>query len=125
MPITAEHNDHNILIVRFDGKCPIEDINTLFLKTVFPLCHAIQPKTMHILYDITKLDWTFTEFVDYLTSVRQRREQNVVPENIAQYFLGSSQWADILRDWLNKQYQAQMEVFTDLESALNHIKTMS
>jgi len=121
MPITSEQIEHNILVVTFDGKCPVDDISKVFLNNVFPLCDDLAPDTMHILYDITKLDWTFSEFVAYLNSVKERRAQNIVPENISQYFLGTNEWADSLRDWLLKQYGMEMGFFTELDSALKYI----
>lgn len=122
MPTSVEPFDEAILIVTFAGRCSVRDINLEFSNAIFPYCNARPSSTIQIIYDITRLEWTFSEFVEYLESTRQDNEQGIVPANMQQYFVGSSQLTENLRQWLNANYSRSAVTFSDLSVALNYVK---
>lgn len=122
MPTSVEPIDEAILVVTFAGNCSVQDINLEFINAIFPYCNERPASTIQIIYDITLLEWTFSEFVEYLESTRKDNEQGIVPANMQQYFVGSSQLTENIRQWLNANYSRSAVTFSDLSIALDYVK---
>jgi len=122
MPISIEPFDEAILLVTFAGQCSVADVNRTFSDTIFPYCNKPSSKMVQIIYDITTLEWSFSEFVEYLETTREDNEQGLVPTNMQQYFVGNSRWGENLRQWLNANYNRSMLTFLDLDAALEYVR---
>lgn len=125
MPINVkEFNNEPIRLVEYIGNIAPDEANTVAENVLFPAFRKIAPTTMHVIYDVTELEWDFPDFINYLNSIRMNRQRGLVPPNSRQYVVGQTKFLESYRDWLYKQFGVQMGAFSDIESALKFIRHM-
>ena len=121
MPVLYDRIDTDILMVTYDGQITAEDAAQP-LKKLIEVSQEISPVMLHLIYDVRTIDMKFNDFVAYVSHAAERRREGIIPANIKQHIIGTNQWMQSLRNWFNKQYEVEMPLFTDLESALSFIQ---
>lgn len=123
MPIEIEYlEDDHTVIARMLGHISTDDINAMIDKEVEERIAAEPEKTLHAIYDVTHFDWTFQEFIKYITGVR--KEPRAIPRagHVYEHFVGTNAWVNNLRTWWKQHMGKETTAFVSVAEALAYIR---
>lgn len=125
MPIEVKViENENIVILKMIGLLTTDEITDTIAKEVAGRIKNQPDKVIHAIYDVTQFEWTFQEFIKYVTTRVEPQPDNSNGK-VQEHFVGRSQWVQQLRTWWRKKIGKETTAFNSIESARDYIRRQS
>jgi|GEM_PF-4521741 len=122
MPIEVEViESENTVILKMIGLLSTDEITNTIAEEVAARVKNQPDRVLHAIYDVTEFEWTFQEFVKYV-SMRGKPQSNEGDGTVREHFVGTSQWVQQLRTWWRKQLGKETTAFSSIDSAREYIR---
>ena len=114
--------DELVAIVHMVGNPEASELEDTIRSAMIPILAKHQPETVNIVWDVRAFEWTFKQFIDFISLARKRRADNETPMNFKQYYVGQNTWAQNFRTWLKRNFNEDTGFFNELDEALIYIQ---